>query len=94
MKTFAKTLTVIALFSTALLGAGCGTSRPAAGARSDDSMMLIPRHEYRMLRAQADDRYVVVRRRTYDSLVEKTRSLQEVCNQLVKHLPDEVRSEH
>lgn len=94
MKIIIKTLIVIALFSAALLGTGCGASRPAAGSRPDDSLMLISRHEYRMLRAQADDRYVVVRRRTYDSLVNKTRALQDVCDQLVKHLPDEVRSEH
>lgn len=93
MKSFAKALIAIALFLTPLLFGRCAATRNAGGEIRNDSLVTISRNEYGMLRAQADERYVIVQRRTYDSLLTKTRELQELCDALVEHLPVEVRSE-
>lgn len=93
MKSIAKALIAITLFSVPLVFSRCAATRNAGGVVSNDSLVTISRNEYAMLRTQADERYVVVQRRTYDSLLMKTRELQELCDALVEHLPVEVRSE-
>lgn len=93
MKPIAKALIAITLFSTPLLFGRCAATRNAGGEIRNDSLVTISRNEYALLRTQADERYVIVQRRTYDSLLTKTRELQELCDALVKHLPVEIRSE-
>ncbi len=94
MKPRIKALTAIVLFSTPLLFGQCAASR-GAGAESsrNDSLITISRQEYELLRQRADERYVVVQRNVFDSLLMKTKALQELCDALVKHLPVETRSE-
>lgn len=93
MKTIIKVLIIIALFLTALFLSRCAASRGGGRHGRPDSLVTIPQGEYRMLKERADERYVVVQRRVFDSLLMKTKALQELCDQLVRHLPEEIRSE-
>lgn len=93
MKSILKPQIAIILFFVPLIFGCCTATRKAGGVASNDSLVTISRNEYALLRKQADERYVVVQRRTFDSLLMKTRELQELCDALVKHLPVEVRSE-
>lgn len=93
MKNTIKGLIAIALFLTPLLFGRCAASRGAGGDPRNDSLVTISRQEYELLRQRADERYVVVQRRVFDSLLMKTQALQELCDALVKHLPVEIRSE-
>lgn len=93
MKNAVKILIVIALFSAAFSFTHCAASRGNNVRSRTDSLVTISYGEYEMLKQRADERYVVVQRRTFDSLLTKTKALQELCDQLVKHLPEEIRSE-
>lgn len=94
MKNFFKTLIVTALFLFPLLFARCAASRCDGRCGRADSLVTISQGEYRMLKQRADEHYVVVQRRVFDSLLMKTKALQELCDQLVRHLPEEIRSEN
>lgn len=93
MKTITKALIATTLFTAPLIFGRCAATRSTDGGARNDSLVTISRNEYALLRKQADERYVVVQRRTYDSLLTKTRELQELCDALVEHLPVEIRSE-
>ena len=75
-----------------MLGGCASSARCCCHRAAADSLVVLPRAEYDELHQRADDRYVVVPRRMFDSLQQKTQSLQELCDQLVKHLPQEIRS--
>uniref|UniRef100_UPI0040251A2E hypothetical protein n=1 Tax=Alistipes onderdonkii TaxID=328813 RepID=UPI0040251A2E len=77
----------------ALLSSRCSASRGSSGRCRTDSLITISYSEYEQMRQRAEERYVIVQRRTFDSLLMKTKALQELCDQLVKHLPEEIRSE-
>lgn len=94
MKTIVKTLIVTALFLSPLLFARCAATRGGSRCCRPDSLVTISKDEYEMLKQRADERYVVVQRRAFDSLLMKTKALQELCDQLIKHLPEEIRSEN
>ncbi len=91
-RTFQLSVVLLACAGAAFLG-GCASSACRSCQRAAaDSLVVLPRAEYEALHRRADDRYVVVPRRMYDSLLHKTQSLQELCDQLVKHLPQEIRA--
>ena len=91
-RTFQISAVLLAVAGAAFLG-GCASSACRCCHRAaTDSLVVLPRAEYDELHRRADDRYVVVPRRMYDSLLHKTQSLQELCDQLVKHLPQEIRA--
>ena len=92
MRHLFKTLIAYSLFLTPLFFVRCATSRVTGGDVRNDSLVTISRQEYELLRQRADERYVVVQRQVFDSLLMKTKALQELCDALVKHLPEEVRS--
>lgn len=94
MKTTIKALIVTALSLSPLLFARCAATRGGGRCCRPDSLVTISAGEYEMLKQRADERYVVVQRRVFDSLLMKTQALQELCDQLVKHLPEEIRSEN
>ena len=90
-RTFQTSALLLAFAGAAFLG-GCASSARCCRCAATDSLVVLPRAEYDELHRRADDRYVVVPRRMFDSLQRKTQSLQELCDQLVKHLPQEIRS--
>ncbi len=91
-RTFQISAVLLAFAGAAILG-GCASSACRCCQRAAaDSLVVLPRAEYDELHRRADERYVVVPRRMFDSLLHKTQSLQELCDQLIKHLPQEIRA--
>lgn len=92
-RTFQISVVLLATVGAAFLG-GCAAPayRGCCRRAATDSLVVLSRAEYEELHRRADDRYVVIPRRMYDSLLHKTQSLQELCDQLVKHLPQEIRA--
>lgn len=78
-----------------LLAASCAGTRSVARCQEPcparDSLVRISPNEYRDLQRRVDERYVVVLRREYDSLLRKTQSLKELCDILVKKIPNEMK---
>jgi hypothetical protein len=87
-----KKLIFIALTAATLAVSGCGTVQNASRNTGADSSVTISRGEYDLMKKLADERYIFVEKRTFDSLLNKTKALEEVNRELVKHLPEERRA--